>query len=52
MLSSPLTVVAVWLVLIFVVLWLGARVVAAAPQPTWPWLLSYAAVVLMVLRTV
>lgn len=50
--SSPVTVAAVWLTLIFLVVSLGARVVAASPQPVWPVLLAYVLLVVMILRTV
>ena len=50
--SSPLTVAAVWLTLVFLVVSLGARVVAASPQPVWPVLVAYVLLVVMILRTV
>ena len=50
--SSPVTVAAVWLTLIFLVVSLGARVVAASPQPVWPGLVAYVLLVILILRTV
>lgn len=46
------TVIIVWLLLIFVVVGLGTRVVAASAQPAWPALLLYIGLVVMILRTV
>lgn len=50
--ASPLSVVATWALLAFVVLWLGARVVGAASAPAWPVLLAYVLLVTTILRTV
>jgi len=50
--SSWLSVILVWLSLIYAVVWLGGRIVAASPQPAWPALLAYVLMVVMILRTV
>lgn len=46
------SVVVVWLTLIYLVLGLGTRIVAASPRPAWPALLAYILLVVMILRTV
>jgi len=50
--ASPLAVLLTWALLAFAVLWLGARVVGAAPSPAWPVLLAYVLLVTSILRTV
>ena len=52
LLSAWPSVVAVWFVLVYAVLGLGTRIATACSQPTWPALLAYMVVVVMILRTV
>lgn len=52
LLSAWPLVVVIWLGLVYLVLGLGTRIVAASPQPVWPALLAYILVVVMILRTV